>query len=204
MVSTSTISRSSRRVLAFTVVELMVGITIAAFLALAIAPVWISLERMGDGETDQQIWFLQSRVALAGFERDFRAGGAGDCLFASAGPILEATTTQVVVLVHKNEDALPVVVEWELNRGSLMRRWGQCPERRPLAWMHSAYRDSKTMLDHVLPDSGFVYYAGSRRLSVPVEEAQLASVTTVELELTGGAPGAPGTVDVSTTARVGW
>jgi hypothetical protein len=202
--STSTSSREPRRAGAFTIIELMVGIGIAACLALAIAPVWNSWEKKGDGEADQSIWFIQSRVAVARFERDLRLGGAAHCPFVAGGPVLEATGSQVVLLEHGDGDALPLVVEWEIVKGSLMRRWRPCPQIKPTSWPHSAYVDSKTMLEGVEPESSFAYYTGTERLSAPVDEADLALVTTVRLQLVGGAPGAPGEVEVSATGRVGW
>jgi hypothetical protein len=202
--STSTSSGERRRTAAFTIIELMVGISIAACLALAIAPVWNSWEKKGDGEADQSIWFIQSRVAMTRFERDLRQGGAAHCPFVTGGAVLEATGSQVVVLEHGEGDAAPLVIEWEIVRGSLMRRWRPCPEIKPASWSHSAYVDSKTMLEGVGAASGLAYYAGSERLSAPVDEAHLALVTTVRLQLAGGAPGAPGDIDVSATGRVGW
>jgi hypothetical protein len=202
--STSTSSRERWRAGAFTIIELMVGISIAACLALAIAPVWNSWEKRGDGEADQSIWFIQSRVAMARFERDLRQGGAAHCPFVTGGPVLEATDSQVVVLEHGEGDAPPFVIEWEIARGSLMRRWRPCPLIKPASWPHSSYVDSKTMLEGVQAESSFAYYAGAKRLSAPVDEAHLALVTTVRLEVAGGALGAAAEVHVSTTGRVGW
>lgn len=204
MRSTSTSSQQRWRAGAFTIIELMVGISIAACLALAIAPVWNSWERQGDGEADQSIWFIQSRVAMARFERDLRQAGAAHCLFVTGGPVLEATESQVVVLQRGEGDSPPLVVEWEIVKGSLMRRWRPCPPIKPASWSHSSYVDSKTMLEGVHAESSFAFYAGSKRLSVPVDEAHLALVTTVRLEVAGGATGAAGEVRVSTTGRVGW
>jgi hypothetical protein len=201
---TSTSSRERWPAGAFTIIELMVGISIAACLALAIAPVWNSWEKRGDGEADQSIWFIQSRVAMARFERDLRLGGAAHCPFVTGGPVLEATDSQVIVLEQVEGDAPPFVIEWEIVKGSLMRRWRPCPLVKPASWPHSSYVDSKTMLEGVEAESRFAYYAGPKRLSAAVDEAHLALVTTVRLEVAGGALGAVGEVHVSTTGRVGW
>lgn len=199
---------TSRRALAgsewaFTAIELLIGICIAASLAIAMAPVWLSWERVGDGETDQTIWFMQSRVALARFERDLRQASAVRCPFPTVTSVLEATPSQLVVLARTNDGAPPVLVEWEIVRGSVMRRWGRCPETRPAVFAHSSYLDSKTMLEGVRAGSGFAYCAGARRLEAPVDPSQLDSVTSVALELVGGVVGAQGDVSAGCTGQVG-
>ena len=64
----------------FTLVELMVGLSIAVCLAAALVSVWLSYQNKGDGEADSTVWYLQARVAAARFERDLRlvAHGAPD------------------------------------------------------------------------------------------------------------------------------
>ena len=195
--------RTQRGLLAFTVVELMIGISIAACLAIAIAPLWLSWERLGDGETDQTIWFVQTRVAIARFERDLRQAGAARCPFAASSSILEATASQLVLLERTADGSPPVLVEWEIVKGSLMRRWGRCPERMPNVFSHSGYLDSKTMLEGVRAGSRFAYHVGDRELESPVDPSELDSVDAVALVLVGGAPGVRGEASVRSTGQVG-
>ncbi len=189
--------------LAFTVIELLVGVSLAACLALALAPVWSSWERTGDGEVERTIWFAQSRVAVARFERDVRLANAAECPFVAATAILEASPSQIVLVARGEKGERARLVEWEIAKGSLMRRWGMCPQQRPVAFTHSYYVDSKTMLANVLAGSELTYYAGSRRLDQPLSRDDLDSVSAVVLELTGHIAGVSGEVEVCSNARVG-
>jgi hypothetical protein len=181
----------------------MIGISLAACVAIALAPIWLSWEKAGDGEADQTIWFVQSRAAAARFERDLREASPVRCPFAGEAAVLEATPTQIVLLEADGDASAPLLVEWEIVKGAMMRRWTRCPAQRPVAFAHSMYVDSKTMLENVRTGGGFAYYSGARRLVPPLDAVALRSLTRVVLQATGAIPGVPGHVDMRCVGRVG-
>jgi hypothetical protein len=202
--STSTTRATRRRVgRGFTILELLIGVTLAACVAVALAPVWLSWQRVGGDETDLTIWFAQSRVAVARFERDLRLAGAARCPFPADSAVLEATPTQVVFLENSGGQTAPLLVEWDLSKGALMRRWAACPGKRPVVFAHNAYLDSKTMLEDVRTGSRFLYQAGSRALGSTVDSAGLSCITSVTIEVMGGETQWPGVVRAQATAAVG-
>ena len=85
----------------------------------------------------------------------WRAGGG--CLFPTSGALLEASASQVVLLQRAADGSGPVIVEWEIVRGALMRRWGSCPVATSGHVPHSLYKDHKTMLEDVGTGSSFTY-----------------------------------------------
>ena len=188
-------------------VELLVALALSVSLAMAVAPLWISLMSTGTRETDRTIWLLQERVAAARFERDLRLAGAEGCLFPVAGALLEASGSQVVLLERAADCSAPVIVEWEITRGSLMRRWGACPTRRPVTFQHSLYEDNKTMLEQVGAGSLFTYIVEGVERPAPIAETDLASVEKVVLHLYAGGAVGPVTggvtaIELTTHARV--
>lgn len=193
-----------REAAGFSLIELLIALALGLCLALAVAPLWTSFQALGARETDQTIWALQGRVAAARLERDLRAATAEGCPFPVGGPVLQATTSQVVLLVRKAESPVPILVEWELVGNSLMRRWGPCPPERPLTYPHLLYTDSKTMLEGVRSaTSAFGYGAAGVALGAPVTEPDLLWVDEITLLVTGGTT-APGTGEsVRAGARVG-
>ncbi len=187
----------------FTLVELIVGLTLAVCLAVAIAPFWTTLQRAGAEATDETVCLLQGRVAIARFERDLRLAGAGGCQFAVTWPVLEASASQLVFLERQGPGAVPLLMEWEIVCGSLMRRWGPCPSARPQTYAHSRYRDSKTMLEGVQGASAFGYVVRGGIVPGPVPEKDLPLIEGVVLQLKSVGGGARRPVDLATTARVG-
>ena len=175
----------------------------AVCLALAISPVVVSLEGDAVAGADSTVTLVQSRVAVARFERDLRLAGAGGCPFAVSGPVLEASPSQVVFLARVEDGTEPIIVEWEISRGSLMRRWGPCPAVRPGVYAHSLYTDNKTMLDGLRAGSAFAYVGDGVVLTPPTPEGELVWVEAVILSAEAGDEGARGPVGVSTRARVG-
>jgi Tfp pilus assembly protein PilW len=123
-------------------IEILLGLSIALSLALAVAPVWVSFQSLGVREGDETIWALQGHVAGARLERDLRLAGSRHCPFSTAGMILQATASQVVLLVASSDESAPLLVEWELVNGSLMRRWGTCPSILPSTFGHYLYSDN--------------------------------------------------------------
>jgi len=186
----------------FTLVELLVGLALAAAVAVAVAPLWASLERAGADETDRTVQSLQGRVAIARLERDLRLASAAGCLFALSGPVLEASGNQVVFLQRTGDDGATTLVEWEIVNGALMRRWGPCPATRPLAYGHSLYVDHKTMLDDVAAGSAFAYVVGGAPATVPVRGQDLDRIDAVVLDARVVLEEAGPAVKVSTAARV--
>jgi hypothetical protein len=187
----------------FSAVELVLGLALTLCLALAVAPLWLSLQSAGVREGDQTVRLLQGRVAVARFEHDMRLASAASCPFSLSAPILEASPSQTVFLTRTAVDAAPVLVEWEIVNGILMRRRGVCPATRPTAFAHSLFVDHKTMLQGVKAGSSFVYLADGEIVDPSAGAVSLASVDSVVVELSGAAAGATATVHVAARGRVG-
>lgn len=213
MPSTSTTSspcaRSplARSAQGFTLIELLVGLALVLFMAAAVGPLWVTLEGAGASEADRTVQSLQGRVAVARFERDLRLASAAGCPFAVASPILEASTSQIVFLMRtvegsSREDDAPLLVEWEIAAGALMRRWGPCPTSCPLEYRHSLYLDHKTMLEDIGEGSSFAYLVAGEIATGPIPEEDLGAIGAVILDarVIGGEE--MRAVEVSTTARV--
>ena len=189
--------------LGFTLIELVLGLALSVILALAVAPLWTSLQGGSVSEGDQTLRLLQERVAVSRFERDLRLASAAGCLFELSAPVVEATGQRVVFLAPATRGSAPIVVEWEIGGGTLMRRWGDCPLTRAAAWAGSAYRDNKTMLEGVQSGSSFSYVVHGRVVGGPSTEAELAAIEAVVLDLRAKSEGARSPVRVASEARVG-
>jgi type II secretory pathway component PulJ len=195
--------RCDLRLPGFTALELLIGLSLSVCLALAVAPLGLSLQRSGVREADRAVTLLQGRVASARLERDLRLAGAGGCGFTVNAPILEASRRQVVFLTHSQPGAPLALVEWEITNGCVMRRWGQCPATRPLDFGHSLYEDHKTMVSGIDDESTFAYVVGGEIVKGAICQADLPYVRTVILELNGVDDGGMWHKAVSTWARVG-
>jgi len=188
----------------FSLIELLLGLSLALCLALAVAPVWVSSQSLGVREGDETIWFLQARVAGARFERDLRLAGPQRCPFATGATVLQATPSQVVLLVATSDSTAPRLVEWELVNGSLMRRWGVCPAGRPSTFSHSLYADNKTMLENAdTARSTFSYLVAGCAAPLPLPAADLPLVDAITVELTARPDGAAPLAHVSASGAVG-
>jgi Tfp pilus assembly protein PilW len=187
----------------FSVIELILGLALTVCLAVAVAPLWLSLQKAGASESDQTVRLLQARVAVARFERDLRLAGAYGCPFRITAPILEASASQVVLLVRSADGAVPTLVEWEIVNGALMRRWGACPPTRPKTFAHSLFVDSKTMLEGVAKASAFAYRVDGEAIDVGSGPVDLTSIDGVVLELRARADGATALVAATARGRVG-
>ena len=189
---------------AFSLIELLLGLTLALCLALGVAPLWVSSQSLAVREGDETIWALQAQVAGARFERDLRLTGFQDCPFATGATVLQATPLQVVLLVKTSGSTGPLLVEWELVNGSLMRRWGACPAVRPSTFSHSLYADSKTMLENVdTARSRFSHLVANRAAAAPVSAADLPLVDAISMELTAQPGRAAAAAHVRASGRVG-
>ena len=187
----------------FSVIELIIGLALTVCLAVAVAPLWLSLLSAGAHEGDQTVRMLQGRVAAARFERDLRLASAAGCPFDLSAPVLEASPSQVVFLERPAISSSPILVEWEIVDGSVMRRWGQCPATRPASYVNSLYLDHKTMLEGVQDGSAFAYVVCGVVVPAPVMGAELASVEGVILDLRTKSEGARSPIHVAVTGRVG-
>ena len=187
----------------FTLIEVLLGLSLALCIALGLAPVWVSFQSLGVKEGDETVWALQGRVAVARLEKDVRLSGSQSCAFPTAGTVLQATAAQVVLLVSSPGSTAPILVEWELVNGSLMRRWGACPAGRPSTFPHSLYPDSKTMLEDVdTTQSGFSYLVAGRDAAV-VAASDLPLISGVSLRIVEHGQGAGGPVSVAASAWLG-
>jgi hypothetical protein len=194
-------SRSSHVATGFTLVELVVGLALALCLALAVGPLWATMQSAGVKATDDTIRLLQGRVATIRLERDLRLASAEDCHFAVGGPVLEASASQVVLLERAADGSALLMVEWELSGKSLMRRWGLCPLERPTAFRHSLFDDNKTMLEDVQSGSAFSYVVGGKVFG-SVGTSSLESISAVVIRLRAG-DSASRAREATATARVG-
>lgn len=196
--------RHARGERGFSLIEILLGLSLALCLALGVAPVWVSFQSLGVREGDETIWALQGRVAGARLERDLRLVGLQHCPFATGAVVLQATVSQVVLLVSNPESAAPLLVEWEITGGSLMRRWGPCPATLPSTFSHSLYSDNKTMLENLdTSQSGFSYRVAGRSVACPVSTADLPLVDGLMVELAPGSTGGSGEDAVKVSGQVG-
>ena len=187
----------------FSLIEVLLGLSLALCLTLGLAPVWVSFQSLDVSEGDATLWALQGRVAAARLEKDVRLAGPQMCAFPTGATVLQATASQVVLLVSTNGSAAPILVEWELVNGSLMRRWGACPAVRPSTFAHSLYPDSKTMLENVdTAQSGFSYEVAGWDAGT-VQAADLPLVDRVSLRVVERGQGAVGETSVVAGALVG-
>jgi hypothetical protein len=187
----------------FSIIELILGLALTVCLAVAVAPLWLSLQGTGVREGDQTVRLLQARVAAARFERDLRLASAAGCPFSLSAPILEASPSQVVFLERPTAGAPLILVEWEIVNGALMRRRGACPAARPAVFTHSLFVDHKTMLEGVKPGSVLAYLAGEVGVDPSRGVVDLAPVDGVVLELQTSAERANSAVHVTARGRVG-
>ena len=168
----------------FSLIELLLGLSLTLCLALALAPVWSSAQSRGVRDSDAAIGVLEGRVVAGRIEKDLRLATAQHCPFAVAGAILDAQPAQVVFLTSDSKGQPPTIVEWEIAGSALMRRKGTCPGTKPVTFPHSLYTDHKTMLDGLRPGGQFTYYVGGVAVTAPVPVADLPLVDKVDLKLT--------------------
>jgi hypothetical protein len=201
---TSSISRGRQvRVAGFTALELLIGLTLTVLLALAVAPLSLSLQTTGVREADRTVVLLQGRAAAGRFERDLRLATAGGSPFWAGGPILQATPWQVVFLGRAGDGAVLNILEWEIGADCIMRRWGRCPTVKPLTFAHALYVDHKSMLDGIAPYGAFSYLVNGKVLAGTVPESSLVSIEAVILRAKGHDSAGDWPLGLWTTARVG-
>jgi type II secretory pathway pseudopilin PulG len=187
----------------FSLIEVVLGIALALCLALRLAPVWLSFEALAAREGDATVWASQGRVAVARLEKDARLAGFDECSFQASSVVLQASSSQVVLLVKDPGSSVPILVEWEIASGALMRRWGPCPDIRPAVFPHSLYIDSKTMLDGVDTTRSAFAYSVARRSVEQVGAADLQSIDGVRMDIVRLCDGPGVAAAFGTLARVG-
>jgi hypothetical protein len=169
----------------FTALELLVGTSLALMLILAVAPLATAMQAGGTREADRTIAVMQGRVAVARLERDLRMATAGNSNFAVEGPILEASSKQVVFLGVTGGSSGLCLIEWEVVGSTLMRRWTPCPATKPMSYSHALYVDNKSMLEGLAGDTRFVYLANGVMKSGNLRSCELASVQGLTLRGSG-------------------
>ena len=187
----------------FSLIEVVLGLSLALCLALGLAPVWVSFQALGTEEGDDTVWALQGKVATARFEQDVRQSGLQSCGFPVEGAVLQATASQLVMLVNSADSPSPALVEWELTGGALMRRWGACPARLPFTFAHSLFSDSKTMLENVDTGRSILSYRIAGRDAEVVAATDLPLVDGVSVLLVERDSGPAGAASVAAAAEVG-
>ena len=178
---------------AFTLLELLVGLSLTMLVAAALAPLWVSWQRALVGAADHTLAGLQGRVAAERFERDCRLATTLGCGDLGGASVVLATASQVVIVSRPaGAHAATELVEWEVSGGSLMRRRGSWPGLLPSAFPHALFTDNKTMLEGLSADSVFEYWAGGVKAEDP---ASLRSEIDV-VRLSGSARGQSETGEV--------
>lgn len=151
----ATFTSTSER--AFTVAELLVGLAVTVVLVLALAPVWVGLERRGVLWNERMIVSLQMRVAAARLERDLRMASAEGCAGLTAPALLKASPRELIIVTRSAASGQPEIVEWEFAENGLMRRRLPWPGYLPHPIGHQIYIDHKTMLEGVEEGTSFHY-----------------------------------------------
>ena len=198
-------STSSRSLAGFTVVELLVGLSLTMMLAAAIAPVWLGWQRAFVRSADRTLAGLQGRVAAERLERDLRLASTLGCGDLGGVSILSADAHQVV-FVSRTDTAggTAELLEWEVTGNRLMRRTGRWPGAVPASFPHQLFSDNKTMIEGVSGSSRFTYYGGGVEVDPSddrssVDEVRLTGAVAGQSEDATSGQGAP----LIAVARVG-
>ncbi len=186
----------------YSLIEVLLGLALALCLALAVAPIWVSLESLAAVEGDNAVWVAQGRVAVARLEQDVRLSTASGCAFQVDGLVLQATPSQLVLL-RLSDSGVSTIVEWELIGGTLMRRWGFCPALMPEVFPHALYRDSKTMLEDVDTTSSRFSFVCLGQECDAMPATTLCQLDTVFIHLVGRADRGPGRPEMVASTEVG-
>ena len=170
------------------------GLVLSLMLALAIAPLWTTAEKVTVEGGDRVVATFQARTMVARLERDLRlasALGGGDL---ECAPVVEADGHHLVVVTRSAADATPEIVEWELVGGSLMRRRGPWAGVPAGGVSHSLFTDHKTMLEGLAPGGSFAYLSGTRALAddATPERDAITDVVVQGAVIVGGRPDVPG------------
>jgi type II secretory pathway pseudopilin PulG len=203
LMSTST---SRRLVAGFTLLELLVGLTLTMVLAAAIAPMWLGWQRAFAQSADRTVGGLQGRVVAERLERDLRLASTVGCGDLGCTSVLFADAHQVVFLSRTDPvPGPPDIVEWDIVGARLMRRTRVWPGSLPSSFPHQSFTDNKTMIERVSDDAAFSFYSGGAELVTPsvdlagIDEVRLTAAVAGQSEPVGPGRGAP----LLAVARVG-
>jgi prepilin-type N-terminal cleavage/methylation domain-containing protein len=196
-------SKPGFREAGFSLIELLVGLSLTLVVAMAALALWEGLERSGAEAGDRMVRLIQGRVAVARLSRDLRLASAQGCPFVVSGALLEASSDHVVLLTRSGDSGDLLIVEWELVAGRLMRRRGSCPADRPATITHSLFVDNKTMIEDLSPGSRFRFFASGVEVGNPVNTGYLAAVDEVRLDARAGEAGRRTLVDVAGRSPLG-
>jgi type II secretory pathway pseudopilin PulG len=198
-------STSRRPVAGFTLLELLVGLTLTMVLAAAIAPLWLGWQRAFVHSADRTVAGLQGRVVAERLERDLRLASTVGCGDLGSRSILAADNHQVIFLSRTDPvSGPPDIVEWDIAGARLMRRTRAWPGSLPASFPHQSFTDNKTMVEKV-SDAVFSFYSGGTQLITPsidlaaIDEVRLTAAVAGQSEPVGPGRGAP----LLAAARVG-
>jgi prepilin-type N-terminal cleavage/methylation domain-containing protein len=187
----------------FSLIELLVALSLTLCIAMAALSLWEGTERTGTDAGDRMVRLIQGRVAVARLSRDLRLASAQGCPFIVSGALLEARSDRVVMLTRSGDSGSTLVVEWELVGGNLMRRRGTCPTSRPATIVHSLFVDHKTMLEDMSSASRFRFFVSGVEVASPIGPGDLVDIDEVRLDAKAGLGRATTIVDVVGTCRLG-
>jgi Tfp pilus assembly protein PilV len=184
--------------LGFTLIEVLLALSLSLMLGLSLLPLWHSLEQSQVRAGDRAIALLQGRLAASRFEKDLRLAASVADPRGLCSPVIAADPVQVILLT--TAQGRVDLVEWEFVSGRLMRRSVPWSGVLPTAFPHGLYTDHKTMLEGVV-SGGFLYETRGVLLG-SAEDSDLAWVSAVLME---GAlqPDGKTTVSLAARGRVG-
>ncbi|MHB0978579.1 MAG: PulJ/GspJ family protein [Thermoleophilia bacterium] len=182
-------------------VEVLVALSLSLVILLGIAPLWVTTLRTGVGTHEQLVGLQRWRVVLARLERDLRMASADGGQDLGCTPLLEATSTRVMLLTRSTQAGGLEIVAWEFVAGSLMRRRTPLPVEGPPQFL-GGFRDNKTMIEAV--EGGvFSYRTGGVELGSAVPWADLRLVDAVKVVCRVTAGGRRGGATVTTEEGLG-
>jgi len=166
----------------FSLIELMVAVTLSVLLALAVAPLWIGLQRNSQDGFDRLLDAGRFQVVAARFERDLRLVAPENDLRSRGALVLQAGERQITFVTQAVDGSGLEVVSWEVVGGSLMRRRRPYDPTAGAGVLPGSYSDNKTMVEGLAGGTlhfEFGYGDFSPNLGVPL----LRRVERVRLEL---------------------
>ena len=191
-------STSSRPGAGFTLLELLVGLSLTMVLAVAIAPLWLGWQKAFAQSADRTLAGLQGRVVAERLERDLRLSSTVGCGNLGCVSILSADAHQVVFLAKTDSvPGPPELHEWEIVGTRLMRRTGAWPGSVPESFPHQLFADNKTMIENLSGGAAFSFYSGGVEVTDPssglslVDEVRLVGAVAGQSEAGGSSRGAP-------------
>lgn len=166
----------------FSLIELMVAVTLSVLLALAVAPLWIGLQRTSQDGFDRLLDAGRFQVVAARFERDLRLVAPENDLRSRGALVLQAGERQITFVTQAVDGSGLEVVSWEVVGGSLMRRRRPYDPAVGAGLIPGSYADNKTMVEGLA--TGTLHFeSGYGDFSPNLEVSLLRRVERVRLEL---------------------